>query len=58
MILNSETELNLIIENQKALKNKQDYWIAGATRASGSIDFLHYLPYEIGSGKMQLCWWF
>ena len=57
-IIISETEYKFIVENQKVLPNSHSYWIGGATRTIGKIEYLHYLPYQIGAGKMSLFWKF
>ena len=49
-VLNSELEYNYIEEEQRALMNRQDYFISGATRTTGTIEFENYLPYQIGNG--------
>ena len=49
-VLNSELEYNYIEEEQRALMNRQDYFISGSTRTIGTIDFENYLPYQIGNG--------
>ena len=61
VILNSETELNFILENIGELSNNQSFWIAGSARTTGDIDFLHNFQYELGTGEIYwvvlLIWW-
>ena len=52
VVLNSETELEFILENQRNLSNNQSFWIAGSARTTGDIDFLHYFQYELDAGKI------
>ena len=52
VILNSETELNFILEKTGELSNDQSFWIAGSARTTGDIDFLHYFQYELGTGEI------
>ena len=52
VILNSQTELEFILENQRSLSNNQSFWIAGSTRTTGDIDYSHYFQYELGAGKI------
>ena len=52
-ILSDESELDFVVESQRALSNNQSYWIGGSAQTTGDIDFFHYFPYQTNSGEIN-----